>query len=207
MRGTLDEIFAEEFMNNREEDEFLRTDERNEAIMSLKKTIQFLNETRDEVYNWKWVIISLHNCLQSFMILALKGSNSLSVMKPKDADRWLEAYYNDKEYPKVMMDNFHKLFQKIKGDSMLQFTYSKKFVSNERIDKSVYRLNELRNNFIHFMPMGWSIELRGLPRLVNDIIEIINFLLHDSGNIYFYEEGLQEYVGKLLDELASQINR
>jgi hypothetical protein len=34
----------------------------------------------------------------------------------------------------------------------------------------------LRNNFEHFKPKGWSIEIHGLPGIAIDILDIIRFL-------------------------------
>ena len=34
----------------------------------------------------------------------------------------------------------------------------------------------LRNNFEHFKPKGWSIEVHGLPGIAIDILDIIRFL-------------------------------
>ena len=41
-------------------------------------------------------------------------------------------------------------------------------------DKDFRRLNNLRTNFAHFTPKGWSIESVGLPRIVlNGLMDII----------------------------------
>ena len=42
---------------------------------------------------------------------------------------------------------------------------------------SIRRLKEtLRNNFEHYIPGGWSIEMHGFPRITMDILDIIRFL-------------------------------
>jgi len=46
-----------------------------------------------------------------------------------------------------------------------------------RILKDVFR-----NNFEHYIPLSWSIEVHGLPQLVIDVLEVIRFLALDSGN-------------------------
>jgi hypothetical protein len=41
----------------------------------------------------------------------------------------------------------------------------------------------LRNNFEHFIPKGWSIQLNGMPRIVDSALQIIEFLTFKSGRI------------------------
>ena len=51
------------------------------------------------------------------MVLALKGSSSLNVMKSSDASKWMAAYESDGVYPNVKLDFFNSLFKKIQSDS------------------------------------------------------------------------------------------
>ncbi len=42
---------------------------------------------------------------------------------------------------------------------------------------SIRRLKKtLRNNFEHYVPRGWSIEIHGLPRISIDVLDVILFL-------------------------------
>lgn len=184
---------------------YLTTDERIESIKSLEKTIQFLKETDEDIYQWKWFLISLHNCLQAFMVLALKSSNSFNVMRPKHVNKWLDAYENDRDYPEVKLDFFNELFLKIQTDSMNIYSHSEIFTSNEEINESVKKLNNFRNNFIHFMPMSWSLEISGLSKLGLDIHSVLNFLVFESGNVYFYEEGQMRKVQEMLENLKEEL--
>jgi len=95
---------------------WLRTDERKEAVNSLEKTYQFILEVHNDPYNWKWVIITLHNAAQAFMVLALQGTASLNVVK--DQDKWFEAIQLGNEYPKrQFLLNFLKLYIDIKSEN------------------------------------------------------------------------------------------
>ena len=87
------------------------------------------------------------------------------------------------------------------------FTNSQRYISNELIDTSVERLNNFRNRFIHFMPMSWSLEILVLPKLGFDVINAIEFLLFESGNIYFYGEMQYELVEEIIRELKSELTQ
>jgi len=39
------------------------------------------------------------------------------------------------------------------------------------------QLNNLRNEFIHFVPKGWSVELAGLPQICANCINVDEFLI------------------------------
>lgn len=64
------------------------------------------------------------------------------------------------------------------------------------------KLNELRNDFIHFLPKVWLIEVSGLPDIVNDCIAIIELLSFESGNIF----SSQAEITKTTREIHNKIN-
>lgn len=122
------------------------------------------------------------------MVLALRQGNGLKALKDDVAARWLKAYRDGGKYPKEKLDTFLNLYKKIRSDQMLCFVHSKKFQGSEDHDRSVKKLNELRNEFIHFVPKGWSLDLVGLPDICLRSLEVVNFLGWESGNVTWYEE-------------------
>jgi len=192
------------------EGHWVSTNELNEAIKALEMVRDFLTKVTKDEYYWKWVIIVLHNCLQNFMVCALKGTNGLTPLKD-NGKKWLKAYRNGfkngypKNYPSL--DRFPNLYKKIKSEKMLRFTNSRKFCSQGQQDWSVNRLNELRNYFVHFTPGGWCLEVSGLPKIVEDCIAVIEFLAFESHNMLYYEENMQNKIGKLIKEIRCEIDR
>ena len=170
-------------------EKYLRTNIDIEAVLSLEMLAEQIPKVLIDEYRWKWVILFLHTALQNFMVLALRGSNNLRVINKKDADKWLEAYYNNEDVlPNCRLDSFMNLYKKIKTDSMCQYINSRKYISRDDDDFYVKKLNKLRNDFIHFVPKSWSIQLAGLPGLSLDCLSIIQFLMFESGNIIFYND-------------------
>jgi hypothetical protein len=46
---------------------------------------------------------------------------------------------------------------------------------------SIRRLKKtLRNNFEHYVPRSWSIEIHGLPQISMDVLDVISFLAVDT---------------------------
>ncbi|MFC7369427.1 hypothetical protein [Vreelandella zhaodongensis] len=180
---------------------WLRTDELEESVSALRMMRDTALKVANDVYQWKWIVIASHNALQGFMVLALRNGNNLTVMPDKLAGKWLEAYRADKPLPEERLDSFPNLYKKIKGEDMERLVMSRCFTATAEQDRCVKKLQELRNDFIHFIPKGWSIEVSGLPSLCLAIIEIIEFLGWESFNVLWHNEGQREEAEAIITEL------
>jgi hypothetical protein len=68
---------------------------------------------------------------------------------------------------------------------MQKYGCSKHFTATTDQDRAVKKLNDLRNEFLHFTPKGWSLDVSGGPALCLQCLEIIDFLVNESGTIWF----------------------
>lgn len=186
---------------------YLRTDQWIDAVFSLESSVHFSSRTENDPLWWKWLIVSVHATAQGFMVLALERGNSLAVMKPHIAEAWLKAYQNGTPFPDEKMDFFLELYEKIKDASVPGYVGSKAFRPGTTHDKSMRKLNDFRNDFIHFMPKGWSIELAGLPRIARDCAEIAEFLAWDSGHILWHDEDLSNRAKLAFEALRGQLDQ
>lgn len=165
---------------------YIDTNEYLECVNSLKFVSELKKKIRKEPYNWKWTIISFHNALQSIMVMSLQGSNGLLTLKKKSEEAWLKAYYeNSPKNPRLELDNFLNLYKKIKSSSHLNYFQSKKYCPPGTQDWAMEKLNALRNDFIHFGPKLWTIEISGLPGIILDCLDIARFQCCESGTIFF----------------------
>lgn len=178
---------------------WMRTDEREDILSSLKLFIDSQKNVVDDDSYWKWSIISLHSAVQSAMAFHLSFSNDLLVMTQTDAEAWLTAHYNETAYPVTQMDSFLNLYKKIKANPILGY----KFEPNGQKGRSIKTLNTLRNEFIHFMPKGWSIELSGMPSIFRDCLNIVSEL--GEANEVRWENEVQFESFKLLVEKAIEV--
>ena len=122
--------------------------------------------------SWKWITLSLHSALYGFAICACRGTNNLIVVKT-----------NKKGLTKLIsFDEAIKNCQNVQ--IMKKYIYSKHLELTEKQKESIKMLKqELRNNFEHYQPMSWSIEIHGLPQIFIDVLDIIKFLAIETGNI------------------------
>jgi hypothetical protein len=186
---------------------YLRTDEAEEAVSSLAATADFLTQVETDRYRWKWVILALHSAAQGFMVLALRGGNGLSALRDDVAEAWLDAYQNDKPYPEEKLDSFLGLYKKVKSNRAKIFGDSQPYAPSGTEGRSIKKLNSLRDEFIHFTPKGWSLELSGLPRICAESLNMIEFLYRESGNIFFHDEAHYERANSAISDIRSALGK
>lgn len=168
---------------------WIRTDERNELISSLKMVCESVSKVDHDIEYWKWAVIALHNSLQGSMVMSLRAGNDFRIMPEKLAEKCLKAYRENRPWPKVKMDNFPNLYKKVKSIEHMHFlTCSRELPEDQERDRAVEKILELRNIFMHFMPQGWSLEVSGLPNIFISLLNMENFLIFESGNVTIYED-------------------
>jgi len=152
-------------------DKYIRFTEESNALDYLEKAYMYIQNITNKPKDWKWVIISLHGCLYGFAICAIQGTDSNSVsVENKNGLRKL-----------ISFDDAIRLCQD--RNRMTMTVNSKVLILTTQQKDSIRRLSkQFRNNFEHYMPMSWSIEIHGFPEIVMNILDIIHFLALDSGN-------------------------
>lgn len=173
---------------------WLRIDEREDILASLELVSSCSELAKTDLTYWKWIIVGTHSALQGGMAFHLGFGNHFLVAKQKDAESWLAANRDGSSYPTMMMDDFLNLYRKIKSNSV----YGYKFKPRGQQGASVKLLNGFRNEFIHFMPKGWSIEVSGFPSMCLDCLDIVKKLNDNSlYNRWQSEEQYQIFVERL----------
>jgi hypothetical protein len=185
---------------------YLRTDTSEEAVSALEMFAESLEAVPGDPYRWKWSIVALHGALQGFLVLGLRGSNNFDVLSPSSAKIWAAAV-NSGNLPPAdgRLDSLLGLYAKAKSDRMLNYTTSRRLQPRGTQDASVKMLNSLRNDFIHFVPKGWSIEISGLPRICGDCLDLIEFLGWGSGNVHWVDDTQQERAVRAVADARSQL--
>jgi len=171
---------------------YLLTDEYEEAVSALEMVTESLEKARVDAYRWKWALIALHSAVQGFMVLALRGSNNLAVLREKNAKKWGKAFRNNQLLPDERLDAYLDLYSKVQDKAIMKKNvHSIEFIPSEAQDKSIRILDSLRNEFIHFVPKGWRLEVGELPTMVIDCLNFINFLGWQCGNVLWYDPDVE----------------
>jgi hypothetical protein len=163
---------------------FLRTDEHEDAVRSLEWAAQLSRAVSADRYLWKWILVALHNAAQGFMVLALWDGNGLRALRDNIAKKWLKAHRSGGPYPTEKLDDFLNLYMKVKSRRGSKAA----FQPGPTHDDSLRILNAFRNEFIHFTPKGWLLELALLPPVCCDTLDLIEFLGWKSSQVLWHKQ-------------------
>ena len=190
-----------------------RTNEILEAINSLEFVLEQVDKVSEDISKWKWVIIGLHNTIQNYMVCALRGTENTNVLTVKSSKEWLQEFWNRIQpttykwkNPAERLDLFTNLFKKTQTDKMLKGISSRKFEPTQSQIDSVNNLNFYRNEFMHFVPKGWSFSIDEFPNLVVEVLRIIEFLAFESGNINWSDESEKTRTTDALYKIINKLN-
>lgn len=148
---------------------WLRLTEEINALDYLEKVSYYIRETEVDVYAWKWVILALFGALYGFAICACKGSSP----------DWV-TYETKKGKKLISFDEALKICQDPNRMKMKVFSKPLKLSKNQK--ESIENLHEgYRNNFEHYIPTAWSIEVHGMPQIAIDVLDVIRFLALETG--------------------------
>lgn len=186
---------------------YLRTDEEAEATEALAMASRMAARAAHDTQAWRWFVIALHNATQGFMVLSLRHGNGLLALTDECYAAWMDAYENNKPYPPEKLDSYLCLYKKVKHKELGTIGGNIRFVPKTSQGRSIRKLNSLRNEFIHFTPKSWSLELSDLPRIGLDCAALISFLGWETQNIFWHHPDLkeqsQESHAQMLTELAA----
>jgi hypothetical protein len=182
---------------------WLRIDDKADIISSLEMLSVALDKIGEDIAAWKWAMIAIHSALQGAIACHLRAAgNNLLVAKPEDADLWLSAYDQDTALPEMKMDWFLSLYDKLKQFEIEGY----KFTPKGSQGRSIKKINEYRNDFVHFIVNGFSLEVSGLPKMCKDCINIINELDIHTLNSRWHDDLQHVTFRNLLDSCLEKIN-
>src|SRR5579884_29565 len=153
--------------------QFLEVTEESNALDYLEKAVSFIESAFERPLDWKWVILSVHAALYGFMICILKGTNPDNVCTTtKDGHRRL-----------IDFREALKRCQQSKWMSVSGFGSVLKLTHNEKMALGMIH-DEFRNQFLHYCPTLWSIEVTGMPMVVTYALDVLRRIALDMGAYY-----------------------
>lgn len=146
-------------------EKWLRFTAETNALDFLERAGKFIQQTESDINAWKWVILALHGALYGFAICACRSTNYENIIHR--TKKGIERL--------ITLDEALRICQN--RDWMGTLNGGKPLEPTESQEYSIKILKEsLRNNFEHYIPKGWSIEIHGLPGIAMDILDISRFL-------------------------------
>ncbi len=125
--------------------------------------------TRRSEFHWKWVIICLQNSLYTFALTVAAGTNPGSVQRKRGG----------------VVDLMTALKLCV-GVKRFYYSVPVEFTRNQK-NSILWLHSHFRNGFEHFRPNNiWGIELKGMPNVCIDVLDVIRLLALDSRNILYW---------------------
>jgi hypothetical protein len=213
-------------------EQWLQIDEATDVSASLRHFAVCVGLVKQDATAWKWAIISIHNALQGAMTCHLSGTANMGCLDKRSIEAWCDWRERDRlgeinwiegaanefgipsrsaaskedqpphKYmatPQTLFDRLSKEKLRYEGGcgAVLPIT------SGQR--RSFKILNELRNQFSHFTPMGWSIEVTGLPEIFSDMIEVIRSIAVDPWPFRHLDDVEQCSMRNLIVEIQNML--
>ena len=117
--------------------EFIRFDCDDNLYNDLETFYKFMSEVNNNEHIIKWGIICIHNCIQEFMIVAVKGTSLINI---------IEKDKKNNEKVNHMLTLYNKVTQ---NKYMIHYTDDKPIKNNVKRLKLIKELNTIRNEFSH----------------------------------------------------------
>ena len=166
---------------------YVRTDERHDVLASLEQCALSLAQARRSERAWKWVVLSLHSALQGAMVCHLSGTEQLGALQKNSAAKWrewnernIQDGADDSGCPEPLVADAKELFKRLHcSAARIEDGCGGVISITEQQRKSFDRLHKLRNEFSHFSPKGWSIEL-SFKQVIDDVLNIMCLIADDG---------------------------
>lgn len=165
--------------------QWLDTDEAEDVAASIRHALRAWQFISTDVQAWKWVALALHSALQGACVChVVTTAVPVGAVTKKNAGEWL-AYFevsrSDPEArpPKTFLLALPDLLKRVRkphsaGDRSNGAGVT---ILDSELRWLCHFHEEIRNQFSHFEPRGWSIEVSGIPNLAKLIARIIGDIL------------------------------
>ncbi len=190
---------------------WIETDEAEDVAGSIRHVICSAQLADEDCQAWKWVAMALHSALQGACVCHLTTTATpVGAVTKRNAGQWL-AYFEDRrtdpaaKRPKTQLMGLPDLLKAVrKPHSAGDRSNVNGIVITDSELSWLRRFHEdIRNQFVHFEPMGWSIEVSGLPEIATLVARIIGEMLHIGYAFRHQDLAQREKMQRSLRALAS----
>lgn len=157
--------------------EHLRFDEHEDLICSLEHAAGTARAVSAQPYQWKWLLLSLHSALQGAMICALGGNAGTSASTEKMGKDEGTRDRSEATQPEEWLARPAKLFAECQKRGRMSESGGQPLSLTASQIRSFAFLDELRKEFVHFRPIGWSIEKARLIEATSEVLQILDQLV------------------------------
>jgi hypothetical protein len=182
---------------------WLTTDEADDVAGSIRHALRSVRLVADDPQAWKWVALALHSALQGACVCHLTTTAPpLGAVTQRNATEWM-AYHDKRRIkpPRTRLMELPELLKAVRKSRSAGDRSNERGVAITDAEFNWLRRfhDTVRNQFVHFEPMGWSLEVSGIPDIAALTGRIIGEIA-DAGWAFRHKES--EWIDELCDDLA-----
>ena len=173
---------------------FIRTDEHQDVLASLEQCAFSLAQVRRSERAWKWVILSLHSALQGAMACHLSGTEQLGALEKRSVEnwhQWNEKCIQDdaedsgdprrKRLARERLADINELFRRLHcSEARIEDGCGRVISITDQQRASFQLLHDRRNEFTHFSPKSWIIDLCSIKQAIEDVLNVLCLIADDG---------------------------
>jgi hypothetical protein len=180
-------------------------DEVEDVAASVRHVLRCWPEAGADPQIWKWIALALHSALQGACVChLLTTARPLGAVDEKNAARWMAYFENPVgSPPPTRLMSLPDLLATIRreksaGDGRDDVVIA---IDDDELAWLQRFHTEIRNQLVHFEPMGWAVEVSGLPGLAKLIARIIADVLAYGWGFRHKDEAWRERLAHDLNQL------
>lgn len=164
---------------------WIQTDEAEDVAGSIRHVIRAVQVVGEDPLAWKWVVLALHSALQGACVCHLTTTAApVGAVTERNAGEWLAYFEDSRTNPNAKPPKTHLM-----GLPDLLTAVREPHSAGDRSNTAGVAISEselnwlgrfhkdIRNQFVHFEPKGWSIEVSGIPEIAKLVARIIEDIL------------------------------
>lgn len=160
---------------------WIRLDERDDVAGSIRHCVACVALVRADHVAWKWLILSLYSALQGACVCHLSTTaHPVGALTPKSTKAWLEYFDlsrhdSNTPLPETRLLSLPDLLKKVRKKRSVGSAEDGREinVTDRELQHFQHLHDNVRNQLVHFEPLGWSLDVSGLSTLIPATIRII----------------------------------
>lgn len=160
---------------------WISTDEADDVAGSIRHALRTAEFVGEDSQSWKWVALALHSTIQGACVCHLTTSAvPIGAVTKKNEREWIAYLKESRTNPSAKAPSTHlmALPALLKAVRKPNSAGDRSNAAGVTISNSELRWlcrfhQDIRNQFVHFAPMGWSIEVSGIPEIAKLVSRIV----------------------------------
>lgn len=190
---------------------WIRSDEAEDVAGSVRHALRAAGMTGEDPQAWKWAALALHSALQGACVCHLTTTAvPIGAVTPRNASEWI-AYFErsrhdaNAEPPRTQLMALPDLLKAVRKPHSAGDRSNQSGIGISDGDLAWLRRfhEQVRNQFVHFEPMGWSLEVSGIPELAALVARIIGDIVATGWGFRHQDRAWDEALANDLARLAS----